>query len=178
MGAAEIISFEEVRARQQWDTLRHQLHERFDHWLDTLETQWHAPPSTLAEVTATVWGLRQQLTGGITETIVAHVHRREHDRHQVACPRCHGVLRARELVCRTVETLGGAVQLEQPYFYCRACREGVYPLDNALGLVAGCTQLDMQHAAAQLVTEVPSDTAQVLFGALTGMPFGSERLHT
>jgi hypothetical protein len=111
MGAAEVIAFEEVRARKQWDTLRHQLHERFDQWLDTLEMQWHEPPATLPEVTATVWALRQQLTGGITETIVAHVHRGEHDRHQVTCPRCQGVLRARERVCRTVETLVGAVQL-------------------------------------------------------------------
>ena len=30
MGAAEVISFEEVRARKQWSTLRQQLHERFD----------------------------------------------------------------------------------------------------------------------------------------------------
>ncbi len=178
MGAAEVIAFEEVRARKQWDTLRHQLHERFDQWLDTLETQWHEPPSTLPEVTATVWALRQQLTGGITETIVAHVHRGEHDRHHATCPRCHGVLRARDLVCRTVETMVGAIQLERPYFYGRACREGVYPFDNALGLVAGCKQLDMQHAAVQLVTDVPYDTAQALFGDLTGMPFGSERMHT
>ena len=62
MGAAEVISFEEVRARKQWDTLRQQLHARFDQWLDTLEQQWHEPPSTLMEVTATVWALRQQLT--------------------------------------------------------------------------------------------------------------------
>ena len=125
-----------------------------------------------------MWGLRQQLTGGITETIVAPGQRGAHDRHQVPCQRCDGVLRARALVCRTVETMGGAVQLERPYFYCRACREGVYPMDNALGLAPGCQQRDMQHAAAQLVTAVPYDTAQALFGALPGMPFGSERMHT
>jgi hypothetical protein len=34
MGAAEVISFEEVRARKQWDTLRQQLHKRFDQWLE------------------------------------------------------------------------------------------------------------------------------------------------
>ena len=82
MGAAEVIAFEEVRARKQWDTLRHQLHERFDQWLDTLETQWHEPPTTLPQMTATVGNLRQQLTGGITEAIVAHVHRGEHDRRR------------------------------------------------------------------------------------------------
>lgn len=178
MGAAEVISIEDVRARKQWDTLRQQLHERFDQWLDTLETQWHEPPSTLPEVTATVWALRQQLTGSITETMVAHSHRGEHDRQQVTCPQCGGVLRARERVCRTVETMLGPVQLERPYFYCRSCRVGRYPFDEAAGVVAGCKQLDMQQAAAKVVTEVPYDTAQSLFRALTGLTFGSERLHT
>jgi hypothetical protein len=178
MGAAEVIPFEEVRARKQWDTLRHQLHERFDQWLDTLETQWDKPPSPLSEVTATVWALRQQLTGGITETIVAHAQRGEHDRTQSPCPRCDRMLQARELVCRTVETMVGSVQLERPYFYCRPCRVGRYPFDEAVGVVAGCKQLDMQKAATQIVTEVPYDTAQSLFRDLTGVAFGSERLHT
>jgi uncharacterized protein UPF0236 len=178
MGAAEVISFEEVRARKQWSSLRQQLHERFDQWLDTLEQVWHEPPATLSEVTTTVWDLRQQLTGGITETIVAHTHAGERQRRQASCPRCTRVLQVHEHVGRTVETMVGPVQLERPYFYCRACREGVYPLDDALGLVAGRKQLDMQQAAAQLVTEVPYDTAQVLFRDLTGVPFGSERMHT
>jgi hypothetical protein len=178
MGAAEVIACEEVRARKQWDTLRQQLHARFDQWLDTLEQQWHAPPSTLMEVPATVWHLRQQLTGGLTETLVAHVHRGEHDRQQVRCPRCDGVLKARELLCRTVETMGGPIQFERPYVSCRPCRCGYYPCDDALGVVAGCTQLDRQKAAAHLVTEVPYDTAQALFRDLTGVPFGSERMPT
>jgi uncharacterized protein UPF0236 len=178
MGAAEVIAFEEVRARKQWDTLRQQLHARFDQWLDTLEQQWHEPPSTLLEVTATVWNLRQQLTGGLTETIVAHIHRGEHDRKQVPCPRCAGVLKARELVCRTVETMAGPIQFERPYFYCRPCRFGYYPCDDVLGVVAGCKQLDIQKAAANLATEVPYDTAQALFRDLTGVSFGSERMHT
>jgi hypothetical protein len=178
MGAAEIISFEEVRARRQWATLRQQLHERFDQWLDTLEQQWHEPPALLPEVTSTVWDLRQQLTGGITETIVTYAHEGERQRQQASCPRCARVLKVQEHVGRTVETMVGPVELERPYFYCRACRAGLYPLDAVLGLVAACKQLDMQQAAAQLVTEVPYDTAQSLFGDLTGMPFGSERMHT
>jgi len=178
MGAAEIISFEEVRARKQWATLRQQLHERFDQWLDTLEQQWHEPPSTLAEVTATVWDLRQQLTGGITETIVTQAHEGERQRTQACCPQCPRVLKVQEHVRRTVETMVGPVELERPYFYCRGCRVGFSPVDDALGLVAGCKQLDMQHAVVQLVTEVPYAMAQSLFGELTGLHFGSERMHT
>jgi hypothetical protein len=178
MGATEVISCEEARARKQWSTLRQPLHQRFNQWLDTLEQQWHEPPSTLTEVTTTVWDLRQQLTGGITETIVAHVHRGEHDRTQGTCPRCEGVLSARERVCRTVETLVGPVPLERPSFSCRACHSGVYPLDEVLGLVPGRKQLDVQKAVATLVTEVPYDEAQTLFGALTGVHVGRERMHT
>jgi hypothetical protein len=46
MGAAEVSSFEEVRARKQGDALRGQLHTRFDQWLDGLEAQRRAPAPT------------------------------------------------------------------------------------------------------------------------------------
>jgi hypothetical protein len=129
-------------------------------------------------VTATVWDLRQQLTGGITETIVAHVHQREHDRQQASCTRCEGVLRAREFVCRTVDTLVGPVQLERPYFYCRSCHLGRYPFDEAVGVSEGRIQWDVQQAAAELAIELPYETASTLFGRLSGLSVSSERLHT
>jgi Uncharacterised protein family (UPF0236) len=178
MGAAEVISFEEVRARKQWDALRGQLHTRFDQWLDGLEEQLRESAPTLAQVTETVWNLRQELTGGLTETIVEHAHRGESTRQQTRCPQCDRCLKARAPVSRTVETMVGAVQIERPYFYCRTCRCGVYPLDAALGLVPGRTQLDVHKAAVKLVTEVPYDEAQTLFGELTGVGLGSERMHT
>jgi len=130
VSCAEIISLSEVRASTQWEALRHQLHTRFDQWLDALEQQWSEPPSTFPEGTATVWNLRPQRTGSLTETIVAPVHRSEHERLQGPCTRCEGVWRARECVCRTVETLGGAVQLERPYFYGRSGHLGRSPLDE------------------------------------------------
>jgi hypothetical protein len=125
-----------------------------------------------------VWNLRQALTGSLTETIVAHAHRGESTRQHTRCPQCDRCLQARAPVSRTVETMVGAVQLERPYFYCRTCRGGVYPLDAALGLAPGRIQLDVHKAAVKLVTEVPYDEAQTLFGALTGVGLGSERMHT
>jgi hypothetical protein len=46
MGAAEVIAFEEVRARKQWDALRGQLHTRFAQWRDGLEAQLPEPAPT------------------------------------------------------------------------------------------------------------------------------------
>src|SRR6516162_9890314 len=70
MSCAEIIALDEVRARKQWDTLRQQLHTRFDQWRDVWEARWQKPEPTLADVTATVGALRQQRTSGVTETII------------------------------------------------------------------------------------------------------------
>jgi len=178
MGAAEIISFEEVCARKQRDALRRQLHTRFDQWLDALEAQLHEPAPTLAQVTETVWQLRQALTGSLTETIVTHAHVDALQRQQSRCPQCERLLQARPPVARTVDTMVGSIELERPYFYCRACRHGAYPLDEALGLTAGRTQLDIQKAAASVVAEVPYDEAPTLFRQLTGVGIGSERMHT
>ena len=72
MGCAEVISLPEVRARKQWEALRQQLHERFDRWLDEVEAQLPASAPTLAQVGETIWTLRQQLTGGVAQTIIAH----------------------------------------------------------------------------------------------------------
>ena len=36
--AAEVIALDDVRASQQRQVLRQQLHERFDRWIDELET--------------------------------------------------------------------------------------------------------------------------------------------
>src|SRR5262249_42152429 len=137
MGAAEIISLDAVRARKQWESLRQQLHVRFDQWLDRLEEQWPEAEPTLAAVTETVWDLRQALTGSLTEALVAHPHQDESPRQQSHCPQCARLLHARGPVQRTVETLVGAVQLERPYFYCAACHLGLYPLDTVLGLSPG-----------------------------------------
>ena len=67
MGQAEVISLDEVRASKQWASLRQQLHDHFDQWLDDLQAQLPEPETTLAQITKTVWTLRQDLTGSLTE---------------------------------------------------------------------------------------------------------------
>ena len=178
MGQAEIISLSEVRARKQWAALRHQLHDRFDQWLDRLEAQLPEPETTLAHVTETVWNLRQELTGGLTETLIDHAHQIELTRQELVCATCDRLLAARPAVSRTVDTMVGSVQLERPYFYCRHCQQGTSPLDEVLDLTPGRKQLDVQQAAARVVVDTPYDEAQTLFRDLTGVRIGSERMHT
>ena len=115
MGCVEIISLDEVCARTHWTTLRQRLHERFDRWLDQLEAALPEVAPTLGQVSETSWALRQQLTGGVAETIVHHTHLEDQHRAYRPCPTCARVLPARGPVHRCVETLVGAVELERPY---------------------------------------------------------------
>ena len=132
MGSAQVISLSAVRASHQWQGLRDRLHARFDQWLDRLQEQLSDPQTTLADVTEAVWNLRQELTGGLSETIVAHGHRGELTRRVTRCPQCQRRLTARSAVSRTVDTMVGPVRVERPYFSCPSGCGGIYPCDQAL----------------------------------------------
>jgi Uncharacterised protein family (UPF0236) len=176
--AAEIIALDDVRASQQRQGLRQQLHERFDQWLDEVEAQLSEAEPTLAQVSETIWSLRQGLTASVAQTLIEQSHPEERYRQALRCPTCDRLLSARPAVSRTVRTLVGDLEIERPYFYCRYCCEGAYPLDAVLGLCPGQIQRDVQQAAADLATELPYETASALLGRLSGISVSSERLHT
>jgi Uncharacterised protein family (UPF0236) len=176
--AAKVIVLDDVRASHKRQVLRQQLHDRFDQWLDELETQLPEAEPTVAQVSETIWTLRQGLTAGVAQTIIDHTHQEERDRAVWTCERCDRLLTARPAVSRTAQTLIGEIEVQRPYFYCRECHRGRYPLDANLGLSAGRIQLDVQEAAAELAIELPYETASTLFGRLSGLAVSSERLHT
>jgi hypothetical protein len=176
MGAAAVISLAEVREQKQRVQLRQQLHEQFDHWLDTLEEQVKEPKPTLEQLTRAVWELRQELTGQLSTALVEQRYRAEQEQRYASCPQCGRAVAARGVVNRTLETLVGEVELARPYFYCVPCGRGFAPLDTALGVAPGRKQFDVQQAAAKLTAEVPYETAQDLVQELTGVGLSTARM--
>ena len=49
---------------------------------------------------------------------------------------------------RTIDTKVGSFELSRPYFYCRDCQAGYYPLDEALCLSDARIQYDIQEVEA------------------------------
>jgi uncharacterized protein (DUF1499 family) len=176
MGAAAVSSLVEVREQKQRAQGRQQLHEQFDYWLDTLEEQVKEPKPTLEQLTHAVWELRQELTGQLSTALLEQRYRAEQEQAHASCPQCGRQVAARGVVTRKVETLIGEVELARPYFYCVPCGQGFAPLDAALGVAPGRKQFDVQRAAAKLAAAVPSETAQDLFKALTGVGLSTARL--
>ena len=177
MGCAAVISLVEFRQARARDEARQELHKQFDRWLDALEEQLPEEKPTLEQMTQAVFAMRQELTGMITETLVAQRHGQALERQKMACPHCGRLLRARGSPARTVETMVGEVSLARPYFYCVRCRQGFYPLDEALELSERRKQWGMQEKAASLAAEVPYETAGELFGELTGLSFSDHTMH-
>jgi hypothetical protein len=60
--------------------LRQHFHERFDQWLDEVEAQLPKAEPTLAQVSETIWSLRQGLTASVAQTILERSHRDERNR--------------------------------------------------------------------------------------------------
>jgi hypothetical protein len=150
MGRAELIVFSEVRARTQGQRRRDTRHARLDQWLERLAERLPDPTTSWAEGTDAVWQLRQDRTGGLSETMIAQVHVGARTRQSAPCPPGGRRLQTRSVGSRRVETMGGPVHVACPDFYGPAGCGGVYPLDEAVALVPGCQQLDVQKAAAQL----------------------------
>ena len=67
--------------------------------------------------------------------------------------------------------------LERPYFYCRDCKSGIYPIDHALELAHEAYQYDMQEMMLRMGIESPYAISASLFKDLTGLSPSNHCLH-
>jgi hypothetical protein len=175
-----MLSLATHQERRRAEHFRVRAHEVLDEWLNQLEGQMSAlgsEPPTLMTLTQAVWQARAELTGALVEGLIERRHGPYEMQAEAECPRCGRWLRARPSRGRTVETLVGPVTLERPYFYCAACRQGFFPLDEALGLSGGSKQWDVQQAAVKLALEMPHQRASTLLGELTDASMSDCVLH-
>jgi hypothetical protein len=177
MVTASVLALEEPTPDWIRTPTRRDLHQCFDLWLDTLEEAVKEETPSLDALTRAVLARRQELTAQVTEVLVRQSHAQALGQKNAPCPHCGRLLPARGLVSRTVETMVGEVSLERPYFYCLECKQGFYPLDEALELAERRKQWDIQEAGAKLAAEVPFETAQELFSQLTGLPLSDHTTH-
>jgi hypothetical protein len=177
MVTATILALEEPTPEWAKARTRRELHDNFDLWLDSLEESVREVPPSLEVLTRAVLVRRQELTAQVTEALVRQRHSQALEEKNAPCPRCGRLLPTRGLVSRTVETLVGEVAVERPYFYCLKCRQGFYPLDEALELSERRKQWDIQESGVRLAAEVPFETAQELFSELTGLSLSDHTTH-
>ena len=117
----------------------------------------------------------QQVTGALFSKLLGHI--AANSENVAHCPQCQKPCKLHSSASRTVDSLHGEVKFERPYFYCESCEIGFAPFDNAMKLAPQKKQYDLQASAAELLTEVPYDTADRIFKRITGKSISDHTIH-
>ena len=118
---------------------------------------------------------RGAFLGGFLEALTQELYRRYRHQQYAVCPGCGKQLKAKRTDHKTASTLQGKIRVERPYFYCRDCKLGYHPLDEALALAQEVHQYDVQEKVLKLAAEVPYARAAELVSELTGTPVSNHQ---
>lgn len=99
------------------------------------------------------------------------------DQEYAKCPICGKVHKSRGKVKCKLEVRVGGFDLYSPYFYCKNCQKGWYPLDEALNLADSPVQYNLQDVEAWLSSELPYDTASEAYERCTGGSLSDHHMH-
>lgn len=145
-------------------------HEQLDRWVDQQTNLFEAETlPTLRQISDQFTRTRSTLMGGCLEEMVKELTEVYRSQELAGCPHCGTSLKRHSLNTKTLNTLQGSVTLARPYFYCRRCKAGVYPLDEALELADEAYQYDMQEKMLRLGIESPYAISADVFKDLTGI---------
>lgn len=131
----------------------------------------------LGEITKAVFQERSEILGrmilGLIERKFGHLMNQQN----CDCPECGKSMQRHGKLSKNIQTLAGQFELNRPYFYCRSCRLGHYPLDEALGLAESSKQYDVQDVEAWLSSETAYETASETYERITGVKQSEHHMH-
>lgn len=174
MGCA-VVTLETV---DPLDEVRKVAHDQLDKWLDQMAPLFERDkPPTLLEISKHFTQTRSTLLGGVLQSISESLYAHFLDEKQCRCPQCHSLVNRKRVDNKRYNTLQGPGSLERPYFYCRDCKLGFHPLDEALELTRAFHQYDIEEKVLELATEMPYQRAAELVSSLTGVPVSNHHGH-
>lgn len=158
--------------------IRAMAYKEVDKFIDQLAPLLKKTPSpTLPQMSAHFMQTRSVLLGGIMKTLSEEVARQYRQETHADCPCCGKRVQRMRLDPKHISTLNGAFELERPYFYCKTCKKGFHPMDEALGLAQEVHQYDMQEKMPLFAAEMPYERARELFTQTTGLTPGKHFGH-
>ena len=144
--------------------------------LDEIEKDY--PMESITDISKSLFQNRSEIMGQAALALIEKKFGHLLDQHYCGCPHCNCRIKAKsEKVRRKIETVVGPVTLYRPYFYCRNCSFGFYPLDDALGLSNRKAQPDIQELEAWLAAEMPYETASEALERCAGIKLSNHHAH-
>jgi len=120
------------RKREPSENWRTFFYEFLDTRLDKIEKEYSM--EDLGKISKAVFQERTEILGRLILGLIGRKFGHLLNQEDCECPHCGKGMQRQGNLCRHIETLAGEFELSRPYFYCRECRFGYYPLDEALGL--------------------------------------------
>lgn len=164
--------------KARFDAFRAAAYRHLDEWLDQQKGLFTTPEvPTLRQLSAQFMQTRATLLGGCLQEIALQLTANYREQMSAPCPCCGKTLKRHSVTAKTAHTLQGSIVVERPYFYCRDCRTGFYPLDAALELAEQAYQYDLQEQMLRLRAETPYAISAETFKGLTGLNPSDHCLH-
>jgi hypothetical protein len=90
-----------------------------------------AASPTLTEIEEAILPLGREVQEKLAERVIGG--QAQQRPIEVACPVCGETMRYKDTKAMQVQSSLGSLQLERGYYYCAACREGVFPPGPSTG---------------------------------------------
>lgn len=161
-----------IGSSENW---RSQFFNFLDTRLDKIEQEY--PMEDLGEISKAVFQERSEILGRLVLGLIERKFGHLLNQQNCDCPKCGKRMQRQGKLTRNIQTLAGQFQLKRPYFYCRPCRLGYYPLDEALGLAESSKQYDVQDVEAWLSSETVYETASETYERITGVKLSEHHMH-
>jgi hypothetical protein len=144
--------------------------------LDEIESGF--PMESITDISKSLFQNRSEIMGQAVLALIEKKFGHLLDQDFFQCPHCHQWIKAQsEKVRREIDTVVGPVTLYRPYFYCKRCGFGFYPLDDALGLSPRKVQPDIQELEAWLAAEMPYETVSEALERCAGIQLSNHHVH-
>jgi hypothetical protein len=124
---------------------------------------------SLEDITENIFSHKSELLGNLGLCLIKQNFTQDLEQEYYNCPCCtKRIRREPKLVKKVLETMIGQINLERPYFYCKSCKKGYYPLDEKMELAERGIQYDIQKLEAWLSSKLPYEEAQEAYVRCTG----------
>lgn len=137
-----------LESSENWRSL---FYDFLDTRLDKIEEEYSM--EDLGEISKAVFQERSEILGRMILGLLERRFGPLLNQQKCEGPQCGKSMQSQGKLARNIQTLAGQFELNRPYFYCRACRLGYYPLDEALGLSESSKQYEVQDVEAWLSSE-------------------------
>lgn len=179
MNTARILDFEESYQEQQLRRFQELICKVAEAFAKSLFTAFFSDNAMkLQDISKYIQDNKHSFLSEVIQKVVQLKYADYLKQKRAACPCCGTEVVKQADLSRKVDTLHGTTELTRPYFYCRACVQGFFPLDEVLGLSERRKQYDLQGLAAEFLAEMPFERASDLFEKTTGVSFTDSRLHS